>query len=157
MCLSTVFITLYLVPALSISTKQRVNISSEIFGHGLSNIISGCFGTVQNYLVYSNSVLYFRSGGKTRVGGVLVIILTALLFLRGLLIIFYVPIILVGSLIFHLGIELCKESIFDTLFVGMHTLEYLTIIATIIMMVSIGFTEGLLIAIVLSCLCFGIK
>lgn len=48
------------VPALSVSTHQEVDINKEIIAHGVSNLISGLFGAPQNYLVYTNSVLFIR-------------------------------------------------------------------------------------------------
>jgi MFS superfamily sulfate permease-like transporter len=50
------------IPALSISTGQDFDINREVVAHGISNILSACIGTPQNYLVYTNSVLFIRSG-----------------------------------------------------------------------------------------------
>jgi MFS superfamily sulfate permease-like transporter len=36
-----------IVPALSVSTRQDVDLSKEIIGHGISNMISGLFGSTQ--------------------------------------------------------------------------------------------------------------
>jgi SulP family sulfate permease len=39
------------VPALSVSTRQDVDLSKEIIGHGISNIVAGLFGTPQVFIV----------------------------------------------------------------------------------------------------------
>jgi SulP family sulfate permease len=122
------------VPALSVSTKQDVNLSQEIIGHGISNLLSGFSGGCQNYMVYSNSLLYIRSGGDSTISGVLLTLATILIWIKGSWIISYVPTIVVGSLIFHLGIDLLKESVFDTWSVGMHPLEYFTIVIIVLVM-----------------------
>jgi SulP family sulfate permease len=122
------------VPALSVSTKQDVDLSKEIIGHGISNIAAGMFGVTQNYMVYSNSLLYIRSGGNSTTAGVILILATVLLWIKGSFLILYVPSIVVGSLIFHLGIDLIKESVYDTWSVGMHPLEYFTIITIVLVM-----------------------
>lgn len=43
------------IPSLSMSTKVNSDMNLELKAHGLSNIISGCCGGIQNYLCYSNS------------------------------------------------------------------------------------------------------
>ncbi|KAJ3125549.1 hypothetical protein HK098_000168 [Nowakowskiella sp. JEL0407] len=111
------------VPALAVSTQQEVDTNLEIVGHGISNIAAGLIGTVQNYLVYANSLLYIRSGGNTRIGGFLLAIATAVVWIVGGSVVSLVPTMVVGSLIFLLGIDLMKESIVDTLHVGIHFLE----------------------------------
>ena len=136
---------LILVPALAVSTKQEVDLSHEIIGHGISNIASALLGGTQNYMVYSNSLLYIRSGGDSTTSGVLLILLTLVLWIKGSFVIQYVPSVVVGSLIFHLGIDLLKESVYDTWSVGMHSLEYLTIWIIVLMMGLVGFTEGIMV------------
>nr|KAJ3422856.1 hypothetical protein HK105_005940 [Polyrhizophydium stewartii] len=143
------------VPALAVSTKQDVDLSWEIVGHGLTNVAAGLMFSPQNYLVYSNSLLYVRSGGDSRVSGVLLALATAALWIKGGAVIGFVPTIVVGSLIFHLGIDLLLESVVHTWFVGMHPLEYATILLIVGIMGGIGFTEGVVAGIVLACVFFG--
>lgn len=59
-----------------------------------------------------------------------------------------------ARLIFHLGIDLMKESLVDTWHV-MKPLEYLTIILIVVVMSVFGFTEGIILGIVLACVFFG--
>lgn len=56
----------------------------------------------------------------------------------------YVPVLVVGALIFHLSIDLVKESIVDTIGQGMSRLEYFTIVIIIFIMSMVGFTEGVI-------------
>ncbi|KAJ9070854.1 hypothetical protein DSO57_1003317 [Entomophthora muscae] len=142
------------VPALAVSTGiQDLDINRELVSHGVSNIISGCFGSVQNYLIYSNSVLFIRSGGNNRVAGLLLCFTTFCIMLAGPSIIGFIPRCLVGALIFHLGFELIKEALWDTLGV-VHPLEYVTVVAIVLTMGAVGFTEGIFLGIVLACLFF---
>jgi anti-anti-sigma regulatory factor len=60
-----------------------------------------------------------------------------------------VPSVVVGSLIFLLGIELCKEGLVDT-FRRVHVLEYTTILIIVTIMTTMGFTEGILAGIILA-------
>ncbi|KAH6581218.1 hypothetical protein BASA61_009176 [Batrachochytrium salamandrivorans] len=142
------------VPALAVSTKQDVELSSEIIGHGISNIAAGLIASPQNYLVYSNSLLYIRSGGGSRIGGVLLSLATIALWIKGGSVIGYVPTIVVGSLIFHLGIDLLLESVVHTWIIGINPFEYITILIIVGVMGGIGFTEGIVAGIILACIFF---
>ncbi|KAJ3156911.1 hypothetical protein HDU86_003446 [Geranomyces michiganensis] len=142
------------VPALAVSTHQDVDLNRELIGHGISNLASGFFGSISNYMVYSNSLLYIRSGGDSTTGGLLLAFATALVWMAGGKVIGFVPTIVVGSLIFHLGIDLLKESVWDTWNTGIHTLEYATIISIVTVMGVVGFTEGILTGVVLACVFF---
>ncbi|KAJ3151683.1 hypothetical protein HDU89_001731 [Geranomyces variabilis] len=142
------------VPALAVSTHQDVDLNRELIGHGISNLASGFFGSISNYMVYSNSLLYIRSGGDSKTGGLLLAFATALVWMAGGKVIGFVPTIVVGSLIFHLGIDLLKESVWDTWNTGIHTLEYATIISIVTVMGVVGFTEGILTGVVLACVFF---
>lgn len=142
------------VPALAVSSKQDVDINHEIVGHGVSNIIAGLLGTCQNYLVYTNSVLFMRSGGDSRIAGVLLAIATSVVWIFGESFIGLIPTVAVGALIFHLSIDLVKESVIDTWNVGILPLEYATIIVIIVVMTIAGFTEGIIVGIILACLFF---
>ena len=43
------------IPSLGISTKINADMNKELKAHGISNILSGIGGGLQNYLCYSNS------------------------------------------------------------------------------------------------------
>ncbi|KAI9106194.1 sulfate transporter family-domain-containing protein [Phlyctochytrium arcticum] len=142
------------VPALAVSTQQDVDLNKELIGHGMSNLASGFMGSTQNYLVYSNSILYIRSGGNSVTGGLLLTLGTAAVWVAGGKVVTFVPTIIVGSLIFHLGIDLLKESMVDTWSTGIHNLEYLTILLIIFIMGVVGFTEGITAGLILACIFF---
>ena len=83
---------------------------------------------MQNYLVYANSILFIANGGDSRIAGFLLAMATTAVWVSGPAMIGYIPVCLVGALIFLLGIELIEEAVWDT-FGKCHRLEYLTIIS----------------------------
>jgi SulP family sulfate permease len=105
-------------------------------------------------MVYANSVLFLRSGGGSFVSEIVLCLTSVILWVKGSEIAGYVPSVLIGALIFHLGMELIKEALYDTWSVGMHPLEYATIVAIVVVMGLLGFTEGIFFGIILSCLFF---
>ncbi|KAL8854558.1 MAG: hypothetical protein Q9221_000593 [Calogaya cf. arnoldii] len=142
------------VPALGISVgEDNVDVDRELKAHGLSNALSGFSGSVQNYLVYTNSVLFVRSGGDSRVAGVMLAAATFGVLVSGPRIIGYIPIMVVGALIFYLGIDLMKEALVEP-WGKVHRLEYLTIVIIVVTMGAWDFVIGILIGILLACVSF---
>jgi len=62
----------------------------------------------------------------------------------------YIPIMLVGSLIFVLGIDLVKEALWDTRHRTSRS-EYITIVSIMVCMTVWDFVAGVLFGIVVSC------
>lgn len=76
--------------------------------------------------MYTNSLLFIDSGGNSRLAGIMLAVATAGIMVVGPAIIGYIPIMIVGALIFMLGIELMEEALVDT-WGKLHSLEYLTV------------------------------
>lgn len=66
-----------------------------------------------------------RSGGDSRLAGVMLAVATFGVLVIGPVIVGYIPIMVVGSLIFFLGFDLMREALVDT-WGRVHRLEYLT-------------------------------
>lgn len=66
-----------------------------------------------------------RSGGDSRLAGVMLAVATFGVLVVGPVIVGYIPIMVVGSLIFFLGFDLMREALVDT-WGRVHRLEYLT-------------------------------
>ncbi|OLL26361.1 hypothetical protein NEOLI_002492, partial [Neolecta irregularis DAH-3] len=142
------------VPSLGISLNEDdVNLDRELIAHGISNALSGCLGSVQNYLVYTNSLLFIRSGGNSRLAGILLAAATTGILLSGPAMIGFIPVMVVGALIFNLGMDLLREALVDT-WDKLDRLEYFTVVAIIFSMAAWDFVFGILVGIVLACLTF---
>ena len=83
---------------------------------------------MKNYLVYANSVLFIRNGGNNRIAGFMLAAATFGVLVTGPVIIGYIPVMIVGTLIYMLGIELVKEALWDTKG-KIQWLEYLMVIS----------------------------
>ena len=115
------------IPALGLTMgEDHVDVDRELRAHGVSNALSGACGSIQNYLVYTNSVLFVRSGGDSRIAGVMLAIATCGILVSGTVIIGYIPVMVVGALIFFLGIDLLREALWQT-WGKVHRLEYITV------------------------------
>ncbi|PLW36718.1 hypothetical protein PCASD_08678 [Puccinia coronata f. sp. avenae] len=142
------------VPALALSLgKDDVDINKELIAHGISNTLAGLTGTVSNYLCYVNSVLFARVGGDSRLAGSVLAVVMMGVFAIGPGVIAYLPICVVGALIFVLGIDLLKEALWDT-WGKVSWVEYGTIWAIIIAATWHDFVVGLVVGVLLACMSF---
>jgi SulP family sulfate permease len=71
------------VPALTVTLDQDVDTNHELISHGYSNLLAGLVGTPPNYLVYCNTVIFYRVGGGTRLAGFLLAVVTAVVLCLG--------------------------------------------------------------------------
>ena len=69
--------------------------------------------------------MFIRSGGDSRIAGIMLALGTFGIMMIGPTLIGYIPIMVVGALIFLLGIDLMREALYDT-WGRVHRLEYLT-------------------------------
>lgn len=67
-----------------------------------------------------------RSGGDSRLAGVLLAAATLGILISGPIIIGFIPVMVVGTLIFFLGIDLLKDALVQT-WGKVNRLEYLTV------------------------------
>lgn len=145
------------VPALAVSLNEdNIDTNRELTAHGISNLLAGLVGVAPNYLVYVNTLLFYRVGGGTRYAGFLLACSSVLLLWIGTGPIGYIPVMVVGALIFVLGIDLVKESVWDTRH-RVSTSEYITIIAITLCMSLYDFVIGVLFGIILACFFFVVQ
>ncbi|KAK3996878.1 sulfate transporter family-domain-containing protein [Cladorrhinum sp. PSN332] len=138
------------VPALALNVgEDHADLDHELKLHGYSNVISGCAGSIQNYLVYANSLFFMRSGGDSRLAGIELAALTFGVMMIGPSLIGFIPIMMVGVLIFDLGFELLLEAVWLPR-KKLKLLEYLTVIAIVLIMGMYDFVVGIGVGILLA-------
>ncbi|KAH6853639.1 sulfate transporter family-domain-containing protein [Chaetomium sp. MPI-CAGE-AT-0009] len=138
------------VPALALNTgEDHANLDHELKLHGYSNFLSGAAGSIQNYLVYSNSLFFMRSGGNTRLAGIELAVFTFLVMLIGPSLIGFIPVMMVGVLIFDLGFELLLEAVWQPR-KKLKPVEYFTVMAIVLVMGTYDFVVGIGVGILLA-------
>lgn len=100
--------------------------------------------------------MFIDNGGNSRTAGVFLALATTAVWIAGPAMIGFIPICLVGALIFLLGIDLMKEALWDT-FGKCHKLEYLTILAIVLIMGIHDFVVGIFVGIVLACVSYVVQ
>lgn len=145
------------LPNLAIVVQEDdVSINRELILHGISNTLSGCVGSIQNYLVFVNSVLFMNTGGDSRLAGYLLAAATFGLWVAGPVVIGYVPVMVVGTLIYMLGIDLTMEAVVQT-YGRLGRLEYASIVIIALVMGLYDFVVGICVGIGLACLVYVVQ
>ncbi|KAK5990826.1 hypothetical protein PT974_09099 [Cladobotryum mycophilum] len=138
------------VPALALNSgEDNADLDKELKLHGYSNFLSGCIGSIQNYLVYANTVFFLRSGGNKRLAGYMLALLTFGVMLIGPSLIGWIPVMMVGTLIFDLGFELLIEAIWLPR-KKLKPAEYATVIIIVLVMGIYDFVVGIGVGILLA-------
>ncbi|KAK4071775.1 hypothetical protein Purlil1_13342 [Purpureocillium lilacinum] len=137
------------VPALALKYgEDDADLDTELRLHGYSNLLSSCFGSIQNY-VYANTVLFIRSGGDKRLAGYMLAVLTFCVMIIGPSIIGFIPVVMVGTLIFCLGFELLLEALWLPR-KKLKLAEYLTVIVIVVVMGLYDFIVGIGVGVLLA-------
>ncbi|KAI0164822.1 sulfate transporter family protein [Xylariaceae sp. FL1272] len=138
------------VPALAQNAgEDNLDLNRELKLHGYSNFISGAVGSIQNYLVFANTIFFMRSGGDSRLAGCLLALLTFVVMTVGPGIIGYIPVMMVGALIYVLGFEL----LFDALLKPRRKLKWVEYLTTLVIVLTMGiydFVIGIFVGMILA-------
>lgn len=138
------------VPALALNSgEDHADLDKELRLHGYSNLLSGCFGSIQNYLVYANTVFFMRSGGNSRLAGYMLAAATFGVMIIGPSLIGFIPVMMVGTLIYDLGFELLLEALWLPR-KKLKLAEYLTVVVIVLVMGIHDFVVGIGVGILLA-------
>lgn len=94
-------------------------------------------------MAYTQSIIYFKSGGKGKSSSLAVALSTSLLFFVGPAIASYMPRCMAGTLLLHCGIDLFLEGVYDS-FGKYDYLEYTGIWSITIIMTFFGMEAALI-------------
>ncbi|KAL7534147.1 hypothetical protein ACHAXR_007713 [Thalassiosira sp. AJA248-18] len=144
------------IPAFAVSTNVDVDMNVELMAHGYSNGLVGIFGGVQNYMAYTQSMIYTKSGGKGKASSLAVALSTSVLFFVGPEIASYMPRCMAGTLLVHCGLDLFLEGIYDS-YGKYDYLEYTGIWAIASVMTFSGMEAALLAGAISALLTYAIQ
>jgi len=135
------------IPAFAISTNVEPDMNAELIAHGYSNAVSGIFGGLQNYMAYSNSVIYSKSNGKGKASSLGIVSVSAVIFVYGPTMASYVPRCMAGTLLLHVGIDLFIEGVVES-YHDYDRLEYSGIWLITVVMITFGMDAALVAGII---------
>ncbi len=154
---SAIFAMLHLpinAPSFARSSQQSFSMNRELIANGVINLVTSISGLLPSYFIYTASVLFIQAGADHKICSLILAISTGSALWFAIPFIRFIPTPAVLLLLFYLGLELLKESVVDGWKITTYR-EYGIIIAMILSMMLIGFTQGLLIGFLLATITTG--
>jgi SulP family sulfate permease len=158
--IAVVFVTassaLFNTAGLEVAVHREANLERELNVTGLANMLSGAFGGYTGCVSISRSVLAFNSGGRGRLSGLTVAAISALMLAVAPMLLGYMPKFVLGGLLIYLGADQLHKWIIQSRR-RLSSVEYLSLLAIIVIIVQWGFIAGILIGVVIGCTTFALS
>lgn len=158
--IAVVFVTassaLFNTTGVEVATNREANLERELSVTGLANILSGAFGGYTGCISVSRSVLNFNSGGTGRLSGLTGAAISASMLALAPTLLGYMPKFVLGGLLIYLGADQLHRWIVQSRR-RLSSVEYLSLLAIIVIIVQWGFIAGILIGVVIGCATFALS
>ncbi len=141
------------VSGLELITMQDINPNRELVTAGLGNLAAGLIGGLVGYHAISMSSLNHAMTGSKRLPGLLTALLIGLTVFVGASALNFVPKMLLGALLFFLGLSLLIEWVYHAWF-KFPRLDFLIIVLILAIIATRGFLEGIVVGLVLTIIIF---
>ena len=138
------------------ATRREADIDGELKALGLANLASAALGGYVGCLSLSRSALGYNLGGRGRLTGLTVAAISGVMLLIGPSFLGYVPKFALGGLLIFAGGRLLWRWIVEFAR-QLHLVEYLSLLAVILIIVQWGFIAGVLIGVVVGCATFAVS
>jgi len=157
---AVVFVTassaLFNTAGLEVAVHREADLERELSVTGLANMMSGAFGGYTGCISVSRSVLAFQSGGRGRLSGLTVAAISVLMLAVAPMLLGYMPKFVLGGLLIYLGADQLHKWIIQSRR-RLSSVEYLSLLAIIVIIVQWGFIAGILIGVVIGCATFALS
>ena len=148
--------TLFNTTGIEVATNREANLERELNVTGLANILTGAFGGYTGCISISRSVLNFNSGGTGPLSGLTVAAISLLMLFFAPTLLGYMPKFVLGGLLIYLGADALHKWIVQSRR-RLSFIEYLSLLAIIVIIVEWGFIAGILIGVVIGCATFALS
>jgi SulP family sulfate permease len=148
--------TLFNTTGIEVATHREANLERELSVTGIANILSGAFGGYTGCISISRSVLNLNSGGTGRLSGLTGAAISASMLALAPTLLGYMPKFVLGGLLIYLGADQLHKWIVQSRR-RLSLVEYLSLLAIIVIIVQWGFIAGILIGVVIGCATFALS
>jgi sulfate permease, SulP family len=148
--------TLFNTAGTEVALQREANLERELNVTGLANILSGALGGYTGCISISRSVLNFNGGGTGRLSGLTVAAISVLMLAVAPVLLGYMPKFVLGGLLIYLGADQLHKWIIQSRR-RLSFVEYLSLLAIIVIIVQWGFIAGILIGVVIGCATFALS
>jgi SulP family sulfate permease len=145
--------TLFNTTGIEVAVHREANLERELNVTGFANIVAGALAGYAGCISVSRTILNFSSGGRGRLSGLTVAAVSLLMLAAAPDLLTYMPKFVLGGLLLYLGADQLHKWLIDSR-KRLSKLEYLSLIAIIIIIVNWGFVPGILIGLITGCATF---
>lgn len=145
--------TLFNTAGVEVATQREADLERELNVSGLANIMAGAAGGYAGCISVSRTILNHSAGGSSRLSGLTVAVISVLMLAVAPGLLGYMPKFVLGGLLIYLGADQLHRWIIESR-KRLSNMEYLSLLAIIVIIVSWGFVPGVLIGIVIGCATF---
>jgi SulP family sulfate permease len=151
----TAISTLFNTTGIEVATHREADLERELNATGIANMLTGAFGGYASCISISRSLLNVSSGASSRLSGLTVAAISALMLVVDPKLLAYVPKFILGGLLIYLGVDQLNKWIIESRR-RLSTLDYLSLLAIIVIIVEWGFVAGVLIGVIIGCTTFAL-
>lgn len=148
--------TLFNTTGIEVASQREANLERELNVTGVANMLSGAFGGYTGCISVSRSLLNFNSGGTSPLSGLTVAAISLLMPAFAPTLLGYMPKFVLGGLLIYLGADQLHKWIIQSRR-RLSVVEYLSLLAIIVIIVQWGFIAGILIGVVIGCATFALS
>ena len=152
----TAITTLLNTTGIEYATYREADLDRELNALGIANLCSAMFGGYVACISLSRTLLNYTIGATSRVAGVVVALICALVLMIDPALLGYVPKFVLGGLLFYLGGALIYQWLINSA-VRLSSVEYLSLLAIAIIITEWGFIAGVLSGVVIGCATFALS
>jgi sulfate permease, SulP family len=148
--------TLFNTTGIEVASHREANLERELNVTGIANMLSGALGGYTGCVSISRSMLNFNSGGTGPLSGLTFAAISLLMLAFAPTLLGFMPKFVLGGLLIYLGADQLHKWIVQSRR-RISFLEYLSLLAIIVIIVKWGFVAGILIGVVIGCATFALS
>lgn len=137
-------------------TKREADLQRDLKTLGAANLGAAALGGYVSCISLSRTTLNYAAGGRGRLCGLVVAIVSALLLTADPGFLAYVPKFVLAGLLLYLGFSLMYAWLVDSAR-RLSYLEYASLLAIALLIIQAGFIAGVLIGVIIGCATFAVS
>ena len=137
-------------------TRREANLQRELTTLGVANVAAASLGGYVSCISLSRTSLTYAAGGRSRICGLAVAAVSALMLAVDPSFLAWIPKFVLGGLLLYLGAALMYEWLVDAAR-RISLVEYASLLAIALLIVQVGFIAGVLIGVIIGCATFAVS
>ena len=138
---------------LEIIIKKDLDLDQELKSTGIGNIIAGLGGAPPGHLSLGSTLLAISIGSKSKLTNIVIALLCAITLFFGSAVLSFFPRIILGGLLFNLGLSFLVDWLYST-WSRVPKTDYTIILLIFLVIGTVGFLEGVITGLLMSVILF---